>query len=237
MSSTPVIINICLYTAVDDLGDVSEAVHDLTDWKRFGLQLGLSYPTLTKIEDYRHHKPDVCKMDMLSAWLNQQDDVLQKGVPSWSVLRAALKRMGENELASRIMVSCKYIFVMVCVVSKLSLMQHEKEEEEGGEEEKKEEEGKEETVEAVDSSEISGGGIRYRRNSSVRDGHTGRSPPPLPPLPRSLTHVDKSLPPISSPTVPAITPDQSTSSQQYLILAMCLLMVLLVAAGMYLLIK
>ena len=28
---------------------------------------------------------------MLSAWLQQQDNVASKGVPSWSVLRAALK--------------------------------------------------------------------------------------------------------------------------------------------------
>ena len=79
-----------------------EAVHDVTDWKRLGLQLGLHYPTLTSIEIYRHYKVDECKMDMLSAWLNQQDGVPQKGVPSWSVLRAALRRMGENELADKI---------------------------------------------------------------------------------------------------------------------------------------
>ena len=37
---------------------------------------------------------------MLSAWLQQQDNVPQKGVPSWSVLRAALKRMGEAGMIS-----------------------------------------------------------------------------------------------------------------------------------------
>ena len=117
-------------------------VCNVTDWKRLGLELGLHYPTLTKIRSDQHDQTDDCKMEMLSAWLNQQDCVLQKGVPSWPVLQAALRRMGENELADKIrrdyllVVSCEYIIVMVCDVNKLSLIQEEKEEEE--EEEEKE---------------------------------------------------------------------------------------------------
>ena len=62
--------------------------------------LGLSYhPTLTNIETYRQGKPVDCKLDMLSAWLQQRDNV---EVPSWSTLQAALKRMRENEIADRI---------------------------------------------------------------------------------------------------------------------------------------
>ena len=73
-----------------------------------GLELGLSYPTLKKIHNDHHGKGiDVCKMEMLAAWLRQQDNVSQVGLPSWSVLRAALRSIGENELASRIMVSCE----------------------------------------------------------------------------------------------------------------------------------
>ena len=76
--------------------DVLEVVESVSDWKRLGLSLGLLYqPTLTDIETYRRGKPDECRIDMLSAWLQQQD-------PSWSVLRAALKRMGEHETADRI---------------------------------------------------------------------------------------------------------------------------------------
>ena len=90
------------FAANDDLLDVLEVVHDLTDWKRLGLALGLHYPTLTSIESYRHYKVDECRMDMLSAWLQQQDGVCQKGVPSWAGLKAALKRMGENGIADRI---------------------------------------------------------------------------------------------------------------------------------------
>ena len=43
--------------------------------KKLGLALGLHYPTLTSIESYRHYKVDECWMDMLSAWIEQQDMV------------------------------------------------------------------------------------------------------------------------------------------------------------------
>ena len=90
------------FIANDDLLDVLDVVHDLTDWKRLGLALGLHYPTLTSIENYRRGMVDECMMDMLSAWLQQQDGVCQKGVPSWAGLKAALTRMGKNMIADRI---------------------------------------------------------------------------------------------------------------------------------------
>ena len=95
----------CLYllvTAENDLCDVLAVIRDLNDWRDLGLQLGLLYSTLTDIETHRHYKPSECRIDMLSAWLQQQDSVLQRGVPSWSVLRAALKQMGNFEIAGRI---------------------------------------------------------------------------------------------------------------------------------------
>ena len=89
-------------TAVNDLCDVLAVIHDLNDWKDLGLQLGLLYSTLKDIETYRRGKLSECRIDMLSAWLQQQDNVSQRGVPSWSVLRAALQSMGEHEIADRI---------------------------------------------------------------------------------------------------------------------------------------
>ena len=70
------------------------------------LTLGLLYPTLKSIEE-DSNKNDECKMEMLAAWLCQQDIVSQNGVPSWHVLQATLRWVGENELASRIVVSCE----------------------------------------------------------------------------------------------------------------------------------
>ena len=97
---------------IGDLCGVLESLHGLTDWKRLGLVLGLLYPTLRSIEK-DSDRNDECKMEMLAAWLRQEDNVCQNGVPSWRVLQAALRRVGENELASRIAVSC---IVMVCVL-------------------------------------------------------------------------------------------------------------------------
>ena len=62
-------------------------------------------------------------MEMLAEWLQQDYNVSHNGVPSWSVLVAALRKMGENDLAKRIMVSYEYNIVMVCAVNKWSLSQ------------------------------------------------------------------------------------------------------------------
>ena len=91
--STAIVITVS-QTGIGDLVDVLEVVESVSDWKRLGLTLGLLLkPTLTDIETYRRGKPDDCKIDMLSAWLEQQDNVSQKGIPSWIVLRAALKKI------------------------------------------------------------------------------------------------------------------------------------------------
>ena len=114
-----------------------EVLHDITDWRRLGLQLGLHYPTLTKIKSDLHDQTDDCKMEVLSAWLSLQDSVSQKGVPSWQTLQAALRRMGENWLAEKVkhdyllMVSCEYIHHCGGVdVNKLSLIQEEEDKQE-----------------------------------------------------------------------------------------------------------
>ena len=77
-------------------------IRDINNWKELGLQLGLVYPTLEKIDLEQRGRIDSCKICMLSAWLQQQDNVSKKGVPSWSVLRTALQSMGEHETADRI---------------------------------------------------------------------------------------------------------------------------------------
>ena len=55
---------------------------------------------------------------MVSSWLQQQDNVSEKGVPSWNVLRAALKKIGENEMADKIVSELNHVpwyFNTVCV--------------------------------------------------------------------------------------------------------------------------
>ena len=91
-----------LPAAIDDLFEVKMFLKDLVDWQSLGLALGLRYSTLTKIKTDQREKTDECKMEMLAAWLQQQENVPQKGVPSWQMLQTALRRMGENQLADKI---------------------------------------------------------------------------------------------------------------------------------------
>ena len=93
---------VLLYTGIDDLVVVNKFLKSVVAWKKIGLELGLLYPTLQKIEREQHEKVDDCLMEMLAAWLQQQDNVSQNGVPSWSVLRTALEEIGERQLASEL---------------------------------------------------------------------------------------------------------------------------------------
>ena len=85
----------CHYTftaAINDLCDVLEAVSDLNDWMSLGLKLGLCYPTLERIGEEQRGNISQCKLKMMVVWLQQQDMVSQRGVPSWSVLEAAQRK-------------------------------------------------------------------------------------------------------------------------------------------------
>ena len=111
-----------LPAAINDLLEVMISLEDFVDWMRLGLALGLHYTTLKAIEYDHPNQIGKCKMELLAAWLQQCDIVPQVGVPSWSVLQGALRRIGEEELADRIMVSCEsmYIIGMVCAIKGLS---------------------------------------------------------------------------------------------------------------------
>ena len=88
---------VLLCTGIADLFRVQTFVKHVVNWKNLGLALGLLYPTLQKIEIQPHEDR---MREMLAAWLQQQDNVSQHGIPSWSVLQTALKNIGEKELAN-----------------------------------------------------------------------------------------------------------------------------------------
>ena len=91
-----------LYTGIDDLADVKRLLKNFNDWQSLGLELGLLYTTLKRIEEEQQRVISKCKTEMLAAWLQQQDNVAKKGVPSWSTLKTALMNIDENELADEI---------------------------------------------------------------------------------------------------------------------------------------
>ena len=81
---------------------MKKALKDLDDWQSLGLALGLLYPTLQRIKKEQHGDINDCMMEMLSAWLQQQDTVAKKGIPCWRNLRRALEDIDKNELAGKI---------------------------------------------------------------------------------------------------------------------------------------
>lgn len=87
-------------SAINDLGDALAKLHGFNDWKELGLQLGLFYHTLERIDLEQRGRINDCKISMLSAWLQHQDDVSKKGVPSWNMLKVALKKIGHNDKCS-----------------------------------------------------------------------------------------------------------------------------------------
>ena len=74
----------------------------VVDWQSLGLALGLLYPTLKRIKKEQHGDINDCMMEMLAAWLQQYDNVSQKGLPSWTMLKTALEKIEGKQLASKI---------------------------------------------------------------------------------------------------------------------------------------
>ena len=87
---------ILLYAVIDNLFEVQMLVKQDVNWKDLGLALGLAYTTLQTIEREHERKND-CMRKMLTAWLQQQDNVAKKGVPNWVILKTALDNL-ESEL-------------------------------------------------------------------------------------------------------------------------------------------
>ena len=85
---------ILLYTGDKDLNDLVLAVRNVYDWRRLGLQLGL---TNSALDMYRQGH-----YGMLSTWLHWKDHDSQADLPSWSVLIQALRKIGEMAIADEI---------------------------------------------------------------------------------------------------------------------------------------
>lgn len=80
---------------------MQNALESVNNWHSLGLRLGILYPTLEKIKEDNREKVDQCKTAVIAAWLNKKEN--KSGVPpSWSVLKAALREIGENAVADQI---------------------------------------------------------------------------------------------------------------------------------------
>lgn len=76
---------------------VSQCLKDLPDEDliTLGCALGLSFPKLKRMR--------TLPSDMVAAWLRKEDNVLEHGKPTMSLLATALKRIGQNGIANSIL--------------------------------------------------------------------------------------------------------------------------------------
>ena len=76
---------------------VSQSLKDLPneDLVTLGGALGLSFPKLKKMRDL--------PSEMVAAWLRKEDNVLERGKPTWRLLATALKDIGQNGVADSIL--------------------------------------------------------------------------------------------------------------------------------------
>ena len=100
------VIFLCpLLLDISALMDVIQTLKDnyfsTSKWIDLGLSLGLYYPTLKDI-DAQYKDINDCLRECLAKWLNKEDNVEKKGVPSWTSLIKGLRTMGDKALAEKI---------------------------------------------------------------------------------------------------------------------------------------
>ena len=79
-----------------------EWLESVTEYMRLGLELGLSYPLLHKIQQEVGKRVEDCKGRLLHSWLSKAERVDEIGGANKPALVAALRRMGEHRVADNI---------------------------------------------------------------------------------------------------------------------------------------
>ena len=96
-------VNITYYIGIDDDLEVSEYLFDLNggQLETLGRVLGLSHATVINC---REHDVATYRKSLVTAWLNKQDKVMEKGAPSWSIVVNALRsrHLRQNGIADKI---------------------------------------------------------------------------------------------------------------------------------------
>ena len=91
-----------IHTAIDDFLEVTDYLpKDLgqTDIYNLGLTLGLNQPHVKNMRDSETFRDDV-----IAAWLQKEDQVTRRGLPTWESLVKALRdrRVNQIGIAERI---------------------------------------------------------------------------------------------------------------------------------------
>ena len=89
------------HAAIDDVLEVTNYLLDLTqaDIHNLGLTLGLKHPHLKNMAS-----SETFRDDMIAAWLQKEDQVTKRGVPTWETLVKALRdrRVNQTGVADKI---------------------------------------------------------------------------------------------------------------------------------------
>ena len=90
-----------IHIAINDLVDVTKYLVNLgqTNIYYLGLTLGLNHPHLKNMES-----SNTFKEDMIAAWLQKEDQVTKRGLPTWETLVNALRddQVKQNGVADKI---------------------------------------------------------------------------------------------------------------------------------------
>lgn len=89
--------------------EVVQCLNNLSkqDLMKLGGALGLSYPKLRNMEPLLE--------EIVCAWLNKEDNVLQIGKPSWEGLKLALHKIGQEGVVNTItqgITCCRYAIIV-----------------------------------------------------------------------------------------------------------------------------
>ena len=93
---------VLFFTSTQDLSRVYFAITEVVQSTPPGPALGLDYSTLQRIEREKMGRIEECKMEMLTAWLQQMDDVVETALPTWNALKTALRKIGENKVSNEL---------------------------------------------------------------------------------------------------------------------------------------
>ena len=83
--------------------EVLLVTRNINQWFSLGVVLGLHYSTLEKIKIEEREKVDDYRRQMLVTWLQQNDDVIERALPTWKTLASALSDIEEQAIADKIL--------------------------------------------------------------------------------------------------------------------------------------
>ena len=103
---------ILIPTGISDHSDVLQLLQKCefysTRWSDLGLSLGLHKSLLEAIKGKHHNNPDCCLSECISHWLLRNDDVDNRGGPTWHLLSDSLRTINEVAVADKLDKESKY---------------------------------------------------------------------------------------------------------------------------------